>query len=532
MKPTDRLPTPKRHFTPGFLILSALSLAVTGIAGADIDIQESHNRDILTPNGLITSEPGTRYMVFPPTQNPVRLYLIDTGVSHKSTWFGRNRNLVFEPDYAPLVSTSSLHGTRMLDIIAGPDSGAAAGTPVRVVSMNVYASDQLSTTSGQIADAVFEAVDRESDAADAIPAVICLASGSLTGSSSSILENAIHQAVEAGIPVIVSAGNASDDASKYIPSAYGITDGVIGVGAYAANLQPLPMSNWGPAVDLKSPGEAVRTLSLPQPAPGLCQAMTGTSPATALATAAAIYRLSLNPALSPAELEAALGESVVAPDPGRLEQSVTLVEGEKFLDVSFVSCQLLNGSAADCLSRHCGTTFQLEWSQNLKTWETGRFTDLGPPVEVAGGWRYTVRSKVPVLSRTRLADLTVAEPFPRLITSVNLNDKPVSLPRAPYQLPEQAGLLQEDLLAAGFPGAVAVAEGGKGYRIHVPNVLYTTPNPSSWVTWPPYVAGYDPLSGEPMISAGISFRGSYHLADGTPVDPPVQMARLRSVQAP
>lgn len=532
MKQAERPPTPKRHFVPGFLIQWALSLALPGIAGADIDIHKSHNRDILIPNGLITSEPGTRYMVFPPTKNPVRLYLIDTGVSHKNTWFSRNPNLVFEAGYSPLVSTSSIHGTRMLDIIAGPDSGAVAGTPLRVVSMNVYASDLLSTTSGQVADAVLEAVERETDAADAIPAVICLASGSLTGSSSSILENAINQAVQAGIPVIVSAGNASDDASKYIPSAYGIKDGVIGVGAYAANLQPLAMSNWGPAVDLKAPGEAVRTLSLPLPALGLCQAMTGTSPATALATAAAIYRLSMNPALVPAELEAALGESVAAPDPDHLEQSIAVVDGEKFLDVSFVSCQLLNGSAAKGLSRHDGATFQLEWSQNLKTWETGRFTDLGPPVEVAGGWRYTVRSKVPVLSRTRLADLTVAEPLPRLITSVNINNKPVSLPRAPYQLPEQAPLLQEDLLAAGFPGAVAVAEGGKGYRIHVPNVLYTTPNPGSWITWPPYVAGLDPLTGEPMISGGISFRGSYHLADGTPVDLPVQMARLRSVQAP
>lgn len=496
------------------------------------DIDKSHDSDILITNGQITAEPGTRYMVFPPAKNPVRLYLIDTGVSHKSTWFARNPNLVFEPEYSPIVSTSSLHGTRMLDIIAGPDSGAVAGTPLRVVSMNVYASDLLSTTSGQLADAVFEAVEREEAAADPIPAVICLASGSPAGSSSAMLEYAIDQAVQAGIPVIVSAGNASDDASKYIPSAYGTKDGVICVGAYGKDLQDLPMSNRGPAVDLKAPGETVRTLSLPLPAPGLSQAMTGTSPATALATAAAIHRLSQNPQLAPAALEAALGDSVAAPAPARLEQSISVVDGEKFLDVSFVSCQLLHGSAAGGLSRHGGGKVQLEWSQDLKTWESGRFTDLGAPVEVPGGWRYTVRSKVPVLSRTRLADLTAAEPFPRLITSVNINDKPVTLPRAPYQLPQQAGRLQEDLLAAGFPGAIAVAEGANGYRIHVPNVLYTTPNPASWITWPPYVAGIDPLSGEPMISGGISFRGRYHLADGTPVDLPVQMARLRTEEAP
>ena len=471
-------------------------------------------------------------MAFPPGKQAVRLYLIDSGISHKSTWFARNPNLAFEPSYNPVESTSSLHGTRMLDIIAGPESGAAAGTPVRVVSMNIYATDQLPTTSGLMADAVFEAIDREQDAADAIPAVICLASGSPAGSSSSILETAIQQAVDAGIPVIVSAGNSGDDASKFIPSGYGTKDGVICVGAHTKNLQPLPMSNWGAPVDLKAPGEAVRTLSLPLPVAGLYQGMTGTSPAAALTTAAAIHRLSLNPNLSPAQLEAALGDSLAAPAPDRLEYAITEKDNERFLEISFVSCQLLTGSAASGLTRHDGSTFHLEWSPDLKNWQTGRFTDVGLPVEVTGGWRYTARSKVPVLSRTRFADLTVTESSPRLITSVTINDKLLSLPRAPYQLPEQAMLLQEDLVAAGLSQAVVQAIGNKGYQIQIPDVLYTTPNPGSWITWPPFVAGYNPLDGEPMISGGVSFRAIYHLADGTQVDPPVQMARLRMIETP
>lgn len=471
-------------------------------------------------------------MAFPPGKRAVRLYLIDSGISHESTWFARNPNLVFEPSYNPVVSTSSLHGTRMLDIIAGPESGAAAGTPVRVVSMNIYASDLLPTTSGLMADAVFEAIDREQEAADAIPAVICLASGSPAGSSSSILETAIQQAVDAGIPVIVSAGNSGEDASKFIPSSYGTKDGVICVGAHARNLQPLPISNWGVPVDLKAPGETVRTLSLPLPLPGVYQGMTGTSPAAALTTAAVIHQLSLDPTLSPAEVEAALGSSLTAPAPSRLEYAITEKDHERFLDVSFVSCQLLTGTAAGGLTRPDGCAFSLEWSGDLKSWHVDRFTDVGAPVEVPGGWRYTARSKVPVLSRTRFADLTVTESSPRLITSVTINDKLLALPRAPYQLPEQAPLLQADLLAAGLARAVVQANGNQGYRIHVPDVLYTTPSPGSWITWPPFVSGIDPLSGKPMISGGVSFRATYHLADGTPVDPPVQMARLRTIEAP
>ena len=305
---------------------------------------------------------------------------------------------------------------------------------------------------------------------------------------------------------------------------------MICVGAYGKNLQSLPMSNTGPAVDLVAPGEGVKTLVLPLPVAGGCQGMTGTSPATAIATAAAIYQLSKNPGLSPAGLEKALGASVTVPAPAALDRVITSVAGEKFLDVSFVSGELLAGNATTGFSDHSGRTVGVEWSPDLARWSTGRFTDLGPPVEVPGGWRYSARSKTPVLSRVRLADLTVQEAWPRVITSVNINDAAVPLPRAPYQLPAQAALLQADLRAAGYPTATA-ASSGAGYRIQVPEVLYSTPNPNSWITWPPYIAGIDPLSGEPMISGGMSFRGRYHLADGTPVDLPMQMARLRTEEA-
>ena len=132
-----------------------------------------------------------------------------------------------------------------------------------------------------------------------------------------------------------------------------------------------------------------------------------------------------------------------------------------------------------------------------------------------------------MLSHVRLADLTAIQFAPRLITSVSIDDARLSLPRAPYQLPLQAGLLQADLRRAGFPGATVEGH-GTGFRIHVPDVLYSTPSPASWITWPPFVAGYDPLTGDPMISGGVSFHGSYHLQDGTPVDPRVQVARLRT----
>lgn len=468
-------------------------------------------------------------MVFPPTLNPVRLYLIDTGISHKSDWFSRNSNLTFGASYTSLPqSTSTLHGTRMLDIIAGPESGAVSGTPIQVISLNIYAADGASTTVGLVADAIFEAIDREEQSGSPqVPAVICLASGSAVLETSAILEHAVDSAVEAGIPVIVSAGNSGQNASNYIPSKYGSKAGVVCAGAYGKNLQPLPMSNTGPAVDLVAPGEGVRTLSLPLAAPGTSQGMTGTSPATAIVTAAAIYQLSRNPQLSPAGLEEVLGSSVSTPAPKELDCRITPVEGEKFFDVSFVSCQLLTGNASSGFSGHSGDTVAVEWSDNLQTWTSGRFTDLGPPVEVPGGWRYTARSNCPVLSRNRLQDLVVVESAPRQITSIYINDTRVALPRAPYHLPLHASLLQGDLRAAGFSRAI-VGANGAGFRIEVPGLDGTTSNQNSWVTWPGYISAYNPSTHALTISAGVTFKASYHLPDGTPTDLPAQLARLRT----
>jgi hypothetical protein len=533
MKQNSIRSSPESHLAAGLLMISALCLGFSGLGQYEDHIKTEIGNDVLIPHSDIISAAGTRYMVFPATTHPVRLYLIDTGIAHQAEWFSRNPKLQFGPSYAPLpTSTATLHGTRMLDIIAGPESGAVAGTPIEVISMNIYAADGLSTTVGAVADAVFEAVDLEGQTGNpAIPAVICLASGSPVLETSAILERAIDSAVEAGIPVLVSAGNSGQNASSFIPSKYGSKDGVICVGAYGKNLQPLPMSNVGPAVDLVAPGEGVKTLALPLPTRGGFQGMTGTSPATAIATAAAIYQLSKNPQLSPAGLEEILGTSVAIPAPTTLACSVTSDNDEKFLDVSFVSGQLLAGNAASGFSSHPGQSVAIEWSLDLQNWTVGRFTELGPPVEVSGGWRYSARSTMPVLTRTRFADLTAVQFAPRLITSVSINDAAVSLPRAPYQLPLQSSLLQEDLRAAGFSGAI-VGGNGAGFRIHVPDVLYSTPNPGSWITWPPFVAGYDPLTGDPMISGGIGFSGTYHLNDGTPVDPPVQMARLRTIEAP
>lgn len=278
----------------------------------------------MVPNGAVADagwalarlndgeDPVGQSFVYPETTQPVRLYLIDTGVAHTDTWFAANPKLTVEhvelirTATQPETSNAVQHGTRMLSLIAGPHTGAAQGTPIQLVNFNVYPNGEGSlSSSALIDDAIMETVAYQA-AHPGIPGVICLASGSLGGASSSILEEAVEAAVEAGITVIVSAGNEGANASNYVPSAYGTQAGVICVGASDVNNQHLQDSNHGPAVDLYAPGQNVRTLSLPNPQAGVYQGMTGTSPATALATSAAIIELSKNPALTPAEVESLL----------------------------------------------------------------------------------------------------------------------------------------------------------------------------------------------------------------------------------
>ena len=318
----------------------------------DARAQAEEGRDIpIVPNGA-TANAGwalgrlnkggcmtNASFVYPDTATPVRLYLIDTGVSHVGTWFSKNKNLKsFRSQLVravgdPTTSTVVAHGTQMLSLIAGPETGAALGTPVHVVNYNIYPGvEGSSTTSGRLADAVYEAI-YDYRANRSLRSVICIANGSLEGAQSAILKAKIDLAVDEGITVVVSAGNEGGSASSYIPAAYGTRKGIICVGASDQSNGIWPGSNTGSAVDLFAPGQEVRTLNLTNPQPGSYGYATGTSPAAALTAAAALIQLSLDPGLSPAQVEDALTAkatySVIPPTSG----SNTAVAPQKLVQV-------------------------------------------------------------------------------------------------------------------------------------------------------------------------------------------------------
>jgi hypothetical protein len=279
--------------------------------------------------------------VYPETTTPVRLYLIDTGVAHADTWFSQNpklqsfKSVLIRGSGDPTTSSAVVHGTQMLSLIAGPGTGAALGTPLHVVNFNIYPGAEGSpSSSGLLETAILEAID-DHTAQPGFRSVICIANGSNGEAHSPLLEATIDEAVAAGMPVIVSAGNKGANAANYIPAAYGTKDGVICVGASDATNAKLSSSNSGPAVDLYAPGQNVRTVNAGDPH-GAFAAASGTSPATALSAAAALIHLSLDPSLTPAALETLLTTTAYAAEPAAAAMALVQVqpdpEGDSDLD--------------------------------------------------------------------------------------------------------------------------------------------------------------------------------------------------------
>ncbi|MGJ8642933.1 MAG: S8 family serine peptidase [Luteolibacter sp.] len=251
---------------------------------------------------------------YPDTTNPVRLYLIDTAVANPGDWIGENSNLDFEETVIigdssdPTVSSEFGHGTRMLSLVAGLQTGVAPGTPIKVINYDVYPSG-ATTTATKLSAAILEAVTHYQDSDPQIPSVICLASSSDMLGSSVALQDSVQFAVDEGITVVVSSGNSGADAANYIPAAYGNIDGVICVGASNASDQRISASNFGTSVDILAPGDLI--LAKDEISAGSFVLMQGTSPAAAIVAGSALAELSLNGSLTPAELEATLISAAV-----------------------------------------------------------------------------------------------------------------------------------------------------------------------------------------------------------------------------
>ena len=171
-------------------------------------------------------------------------YIIDTGMRITHEEFEGRASYGYDMvDDDEVAEDCHGHGTHVGGTVGGKTYGVAK--EVDLVAMRVLNCSGRGNWSRIIAAVDWVVINRDG------PAVANL---SLGGPSRHVFDMAIHNAVRAGLPVIVSAGNASIDACLQSPAR---APRAITVAATGQSDARASFSNFGPCVDLFAPGVGV-----------------------------------------------------------------------------------------------------------------------------------------------------------------------------------------------------------------------------------------------------------------------------------
>lgn len=221
----------------------------------------------------------------------VNVYIIDTGVRVTHADFaGRAFSAFTSINDGRGTSDCYGHGTHVAGIAGGSWTGVAK--LVRIHAVRVLQCDGSGTYSSIIAGIDWVTKNR------VLPAV---ANMSLSGSTSSTMNQAVQNSIRAGVVYTVAAGNQGTDACSRSPASVpeALTVGSTFWGDAMVNL-----SNYGRCLDLFAPGSAI--LSTMHTSDTAHASMGGTSMAAPHVAGAAALYLSANPSASPAEVVAAI----------------------------------------------------------------------------------------------------------------------------------------------------------------------------------------------------------------------------------
>jgi subtilisin family serine protease len=223
----------------------------------------------------------------------VRAYVIDTGINVKHADFEGRAILGADVTKDKGTKNENIdghgHGTHVAGTIGSKTWGVAK--EVELVAVKVF-----DTTGGEADDATviagvdFAIADHEQNPK---PAVINM---SLGGEASQLLDDAVRKAHEAGIVVVVAAGNESQDACKVSPAR---EPTMITVGATGSSDSKAFFSNWGACLDVFAPGVGIA--SAHNRGAG-SQSMDGTSMASPHVAGVAAVILSAKPEFTPTEV--------------------------------------------------------------------------------------------------------------------------------------------------------------------------------------------------------------------------------------
>lgn len=223
----------------------------------------------------------------------VTAYVIDTGVRVSHNEFGNRASHGYDfIDNDNDATDCNGHGTHVAGTIGGSAYGVAKN--VNIVGVRVLGCNGSGSNSGVIAG-----IDWVKNNASG-PSV---ANMSLGGGASQATDNAVNNAVAAGISFVVAAGNDNSNACNYSPAR---AANAITVGSTTSSDGRSSFSNYGNCLDIYAPGSNIK--SAWYNSDSATNSISGTSMASPHVAGAVALYLDENPSLSPSQIDVMLSQ--------------------------------------------------------------------------------------------------------------------------------------------------------------------------------------------------------------------------------
>jgi subtilisin family serine protease len=176
------------------------------------------------------------------TAGSVRAYIIDSGINPSHTQFGTRAQVAYDATGGNGIDCNG-HGTHVAGTVGGSTYGVAKAVLLRAVRVGTCGSSLYTAD-------IVEGIDWVR-ANHTKPAV---ANMSLGGGASSAINTATTNLINAGVTVVVAAGNSNTNACNGSPS--GVTAAIV-VAASTSTDARATYSNYGSCVDLYAPGSSI-----------------------------------------------------------------------------------------------------------------------------------------------------------------------------------------------------------------------------------------------------------------------------------
>ncbi|HYR08334.1 MAG TPA: S8 family peptidase [Longimicrobium sp.] len=176
------------------------------------------------------------------TAGSVRAYIIDSGINPSHTQFGGRAAVSYDATGGNGIDCNG-HGTHVAGTVGGSTYGVAKAVLLRAVRVGTCGSSLYTAD-------IVEGIDWVR-ANHTKPAV---ANMSLGGGASSSINTATTNLINAGVTVVVAAGNSNTNACNGSPS--GVTAAIV-VAASTSTDARATYSNYGSCVDLYAPGSSI-----------------------------------------------------------------------------------------------------------------------------------------------------------------------------------------------------------------------------------------------------------------------------------